>query len=66
MRRTDAMTELSRFLRCNNGATAIEYAMIAAGVSIAVIGGVTSLGSTINETFYQKLQAVIGSSGSGS
>ena len=43
---------------------AIEYALIAAGISIAIIGGVTSLGSTVNNVFYQKLTVVINGSGS--
>jgi pilus assembly protein Flp/PilA len=40
-----------RFLRDNSGATAIEYGLIAAGISIAIITVVVSLGSTLNTTF---------------
>ena len=64
MRRGKLIAEFLRFLRCNRGATAIEYALIAAGISIAIIGGVTSLGSTVNNVFYQKLTVVINGSGS--
>jgi len=52
--------ELLRFLRSRDGATAIEYALIAAGISIAVIGGVTALGSNVNTVLYQKLAVAIG------
>jgi len=37
------------------GATAIEYALIAGGVSIAILGGVTAVGGQIMVVFYDKL-----------
>jgi pilus assembly protein Flp/PilA len=40
-----------RFLKDNSGATAIEYGLIAAGISIAIITVVASLGSSLNTTF---------------
>ena len=40
-----------RFLKDNSGATAIEYGLIAAGISIAIITVVVSLGSSLNTTF---------------
>ncbi len=64
MRCGKLIAEFLRFLRARKAATAIEYALIAAGVSIAVIGGVTTLGSNVNSIFYQKLTTVIGGSGS--
>ena len=64
MRRSKPIAEFLRFLRDNKGATAIEYAMIAAGISVAVIGGVTALGSNVNSVFYQKLTVIISGSGS--
>ena len=64
MRCGKLIAEILRFLRARKAATAIEYALIAAGISIAVIGGVTSLGSTVNNVFYQKLMVVINGSGS--
>jgi pilus assembly protein Flp/PilA len=39
------------FLRDQSGATAIEYGLIAAGISIAIITVVASLGSALNTTF---------------
>ena len=40
-----------RFLKDSAGATAIEYGLIAAGISIAIIAVVNSLGSTLNDKF---------------
>ena len=42
---------LSRFLRDERGATAIEYAMIASGVAVAIAATVTSLGSSVKGLF---------------
>jgi pilus assembly protein Flp/PilA len=42
---------LERFLNDQRGATAIEYGLIAAGISIAIIAVVSSLGSALNTTF---------------
>jgi pilus assembly protein Flp/PilA len=44
-----------RFKRDESGATAIEYALIACGISIAIITAVTSIGSTMNQLYYDKL-----------
>ena len=40
-----------RFLRDDTRATAIEYAMIASGVGVAIAATVTSLGSGVNGLF---------------
>ena len=46
------MTNLvARFLRDQSGATAIEYGLIAAGISIAIIVAVNGLGTTLNDKF---------------
>ena len=39
------------FLRNEDGATAIEYGLIAAGISVAIIGAVSTVGSGLNTTF---------------
>jgi pilus assembly protein Flp/PilA len=41
----------SKFLSDESGATAIEYGLIAAGISIAIIVAVNGLGSTLNTKF---------------
>jgi pilus assembly protein Flp/PilA len=45
------MSAILRFLRDSSGATAIEYGLIAAGISIAIIATVNALGTTLNTTF---------------
>jgi pilus assembly protein Flp/PilA len=45
------MYTVSRFLRDDSGATAIEYGLIAAGISIAIIVAVNTLGTTLNTKF---------------
>jgi len=50
---------LIRFGSDESGATAIEYAMIAAGVSVAIVGAVSSLGSNLKTTFYDKLASLL-------
>jgi pilus assembly protein Flp/PilA len=39
---------LQRFLRDEDGATAIEYAMIASGVAVAIAAAVMTLGTNVN------------------
>ncbi|KCZ56782.1 Flp family type IVb pilin [Hyphomonas chukchiensis] len=41
----------ARFLKDESGATAIEYGLIAALIAVAIIGGVTALGTNANATF---------------
>ncbi|OCO98799.1 MULTISPECIES: Flp family type IVb pilin [unclassified Ensifer] len=41
----------ARLMKDESGATAIEYGLIAALVSVALIAGASSLGNTINDTF---------------
>jgi pilus assembly protein Flp/PilA len=45
------MTKLLCFLKDESGATAIEYGLIAAGISVAIITVVGTLGSSLNTTF---------------
>jgi pilus assembly protein Flp/PilA len=45
------MKAFKRILKNKSGATAIEYGLIAALIAVAVIGGVTSLGTNANATF---------------
>lgn len=39
------------FLKDQQGATAIEYGLIAAGISVAIIAAVAALGTNLNATF---------------
>ena len=45
------MSTIKRFFRDEQGATAIEYGLIAAGISVAIIAVVQGLGSSLNTTF---------------
>jgi len=45
------MSLISRFFRDETGATAIEYGLIAAGISIAIIAVVAGLGTKLDSTF---------------
>jgi pilus assembly protein Flp/PilA len=42
---------LTRFARDVSGATAIEYGLIAAGISVAIITVVNTLGTKLKSTF---------------
>ena len=40
-----------RFMKDDSGATAIEYGLIAAGISVAIIAVVNGLGTALNNAF---------------
>ena len=53
------MTNLvSRFVKDESGATAIEYGLIAAGISVAIIAVVQGLGAKLTTTFTQVKDAL--------
>jgi pilus assembly protein Flp/PilA len=45
------MSKFVAFLKNDSGATAIEYGLIAAGISVAIIALVFGLGTALNTTF---------------
>ncbi len=45
------MHTLFAFLKDELGATAIEYGLIAAGISVVIIASVNAIGSTLNSKF---------------
>jgi pilus assembly protein Flp/PilA len=45
------MIALRKFFKDESGATAIEYDLIAAGISVAIIATVQGLGTKLNSTF---------------
>ncbi len=45
------MSKFMRFLRDESGATAIEYGLIAAGISVVIITAVRLTGTNLNTTF---------------
>ncbi len=45
------MSKLFAFLKDESGATAIEYGLIAAGISVVIIAAVNAIGSSLNAKF---------------
>jgi len=45
------MSKIMQFVRNESGATAIEYGLIAAGISVAIITVVLTVGTSLNATF---------------
>ena len=45
------MNLISRFLKDETAATAIEYGLIAAGIALAIIAVINGLGSKLNTKF---------------
>ena len=49
---------VSRFVRDESGATAIEYGLIAAGIAVAIITIVQTIGTNLTGTFSKIASAV--------
>jgi pilus assembly protein Flp/PilA len=45
------MSKVFAFLKDESGATAIEYGLIAAGISIVIVASVDAVGSSLNTIF---------------
>ena len=45
------MSKFLKLIRNSEGATAIEYGLIAALIAVAAIGAMTSIGSSLSNTF---------------
>jgi pilus assembly protein Flp/PilA len=45
------MAKVFAFLKDESGATAIEYGLIAAGISVVIIATVNAIGTTLNAKF---------------
>jgi pilus assembly protein Flp/PilA len=58
MFRSDARTLVRRFVADTHGATAIEYALVAAGIGVAVAGTIWNVGAEVKTTLYDKLVAL--------
>jgi len=48
---TSPMRKIVMFLKDESGATAIEYGLIAAGISVVIIAAVNAIGSSLNAKF---------------
>lgn len=49
---------VSRFMRDESGATAIEYGLIAAGIAVVIITAVNLVGTNLSKTFNSVATAV--------
>jgi pilus assembly protein Flp/PilA len=45
------MSKVFAFMKDESGATAIEYGLIAAGISVVIIATVNTIGTTLNGKF---------------
>lgn len=45
------MKKWAQFLKNESGATAIEYALIAGIISLAIVSGATGVGNTLTNTY---------------
>ncbi len=59
---TKELTKTIRaFYRDENGATAIEYALIAGGISIVILTAVIAVGDTVRDDLFGKVATALGS-----
>jgi pilus assembly protein Flp/PilA len=49
---------IRRFLKNDRGATAIEYAVLAAGISVAIAATVTATGTSVKERYDVVLEKI--------
>ncbi len=49
---------INKFLKDEDGATAIEYGLIAALIAVAIIGAVTAVGTKLQTTFSEVSSAL--------
>jgi len=54
------MSKVFAFLKDESGATAIEYGLIAAGISVVIIAAVTTVGNNLQTTFNKVGNALAG------
>jgi len=45
------MQQFRSFWRCENGATAIEYAIIAGSIALVIVAAVGAIGTPLSNTF---------------
>jgi pilus assembly protein Flp/PilA len=50
----------SRVLHAENGATAIEYGLVAALISVVIISAITAVGTSLSATFSSVASALSG------
>jgi pilus assembly protein Flp/PilA len=53
------IARLHDLMRDEQGSTAIEYALVASGIAVAIAATVFSFGSNLKSTFYDKIAAIL-------
>lgn len=56
----ELMITIRSFIRNENGATAIEYALIAGGISIVIVTAVVGLGEKVRDDLFLKVKNALG------
>lgn len=56
----ELLKTIRAFARNENGATAIEYALIAGGISIVILVAVISVGETVRDDLFGRVAAALG------
>jgi len=54
------VNKINKFLRDESGATAIEYGLIAAGIAVAILVVVQTVGTNLNGTFQKVADGLSG------
>ena len=49
------LTVVVRLARGNNGQDLLEYALLAALIAVVAMAGISTLGNTINNVFWQRI-----------
>jgi pilus assembly protein Flp/PilA len=57
----ELLNTVRAFARNESGATAIEYALIAGGISIVILTAVIAVGDTVRDDLFGKVAAALGS-----
>ena len=53
------IASVARFARDERGATAIEYALVASGIAVAIASTVVTLGSAVKNNLYGNVAAAL-------
>jgi pilus assembly protein Flp/PilA len=54
------MNRISEFIREEDGASAVEYGLLVAGIAVAVMAAIYAIGTTLN-TKFESVQTQLGS-----
>ncbi len=52
------LVQIKKFLRDEEGATAVEYGLIAALIAVVILGAVTGIGEQLRDVFNEILEAL--------